>query len=184
MAQIVQIIADAFQNLPKLPGGCPIRWCQHECYASEARFFNALKAQGKSPRRWHHGPNLLALRPHTKITFKGDRKLYSAFKGIPRVFREAYSPVSWQIRLAIHAHTAYMLTQHQKLPGKQLKAPEQLQHADAYKILGGRAVTLHTIDLGVDGTCNTGNTPSQFRSLGLDLRQAKVLVRANSMPKE
>eukprot|EP00983_Pelagomonas_calceolata_P048928 1141278-Pelagomonas_calceolata.AAC.4 len=56
-------------------------------------------------------------------------------------------------------------------PGQQLEAAQQ-QHADLCKNTCGTAVMLHTILLGVGGTCSTEHTLKQFEQLGLDHQRA------------
>eukprot|EP00983_Pelagomonas_calceolata_P072124 1151569-Pelagomonas_calceolata.AAC.3 len=52
----------------------------------------------------------------------------------------------------------------------------QRQHADLCKNISGKAVTLHTILLGVSGTCYTKHTLYQFEQLGLDHQRAIKLA--------
>eukprot|EP00983_Pelagomonas_calceolata_P004980 163068-Pelagomonas_calceolata.AAC.1 len=60
-------------------------------------------------------------------------------------------------------------------PGQQLEAA-QWQHADLCKNVSGKAVTLHTILLGVSGICRTEHTLNQFKQLGLDHQHAIKLA--------
>eukprot|EP00983_Pelagomonas_calceolata_P072719 1151837-Pelagomonas_calceolata.AAC.5 len=60
-------------------------------------------------------------------------------------------------------------------PGQQLEAA-QIQHADQCKNLSGKDVTLHTIFLGVGGTCYAVHTLNQFKQLGLDYQRAIKLA--------
>eukprot|EP00983_Pelagomonas_calceolata_P050423 1141964-Pelagomonas_calceolata.AAC.1 len=53
----------------------------------------------------------------------------------------------------------------------------QRQHADLCKNTSGKAVTQHSILLGVSGTCYTEHTLNQFKQLGLDHQRANKLAR-------
>eukprot|EP00983_Pelagomonas_calceolata_P101155 1158662-Pelagomonas_calceolata.AAC.6 len=44
----------------------------------------------------------------------------------------------------------------------------QQQHADLCKLISAKALTLHTILLGVGGMCYTEHALNQFKQLGLD----------------
>eukprot|EP00983_Pelagomonas_calceolata_P037345 1136295-Pelagomonas_calceolata.AAC.4 len=61
-------------------------------------------------------------------------------------------------------------------PGQQLEAAQR-QHADLCKDISGKAVTLHTILLGVGGTCYTEHTLNQLKQLELDHQCAIKLAR-------
>eukprot|EP00983_Pelagomonas_calceolata_P047466 1140655-Pelagomonas_calceolata.AAC.1 len=61
-------------------------------------------------------------------------------------------------------------------PGQQLEAAQQ-QHADLSKLINAKVVTLHTILLGVGGTCCREHTLNQSRQLGLDQQHALKLAR-------
>eukprot|EP00983_Pelagomonas_calceolata_P122358 1160900-Pelagomonas_calceolata.AAC.5 len=64
-------------------------------------------------------------------------------------------------------------------PGQQLEAAQE-QHADLCKLINAKVVTLHTILLGVGGTCYTEHTLNQFKQLvvlGLDHQRANKLAR-------
>eukprot|EP00983_Pelagomonas_calceolata_P123098 1160971-Pelagomonas_calceolata.AAC.1 len=60
-------------------------------------------------------------------------------------------------------------------PGQQLEAAQR-QHADLCKLINATVVTLHTILLGVGGTCYTEHTLNQFKQLGLDHQRANKLA--------
>eukprot|EP00983_Pelagomonas_calceolata_P084953 1156460-Pelagomonas_calceolata.AAC.2 len=62
-------------------------------------------------------------------------------------------------------------------PGQQLEAAQR-QHANLCKqLIQAKAVTFHTIILGVGGTCCTEHTLYQFEQLGLDHQRAIKLAR-------
>jgi len=61
-------------------------------------------------------------------------------------------------------------------PGQQLVAAQQ-QHADLCRLISAKAVTLHTILLGVGGTCFREHTLNQLKQLGLDQQRALKLAR-------
>eukprot|EP00983_Pelagomonas_calceolata_P111029 1159739-Pelagomonas_calceolata.AAC.14 len=61
-------------------------------------------------------------------------------------------------------------------PGQQLEKAQR-QHADLCKNINAKAVTLHAILLGADGTCYTEHTFNQFKQLGLDHHRAIKLAR-------
>eukprot|EP00983_Pelagomonas_calceolata_P112922 1159936-Pelagomonas_calceolata.AAC.3 len=56
-------------------------------------------------------------------------------------------------------------------PGQQLEAAQR-QHADLCNNISGEAVMLHTVLLGVGGTCYTKHTLNKFKHLGLDHQSA------------
>eukprot|EP00983_Pelagomonas_calceolata_P009324 301445-Pelagomonas_calceolata.AAC.1 len=60
-------------------------------------------------------------------------------------------------------------------PGQQLEAAQR-HHADLCKTISGKSVTLHTILLGVGGTCYTEHALKQFQKLGLDHQRAIQLA--------
>eukprot|EP00983_Pelagomonas_calceolata_P003519 114473-Pelagomonas_calceolata.AAC.1 len=60
-------------------------------------------------------------------------------------------------------------------PGQQLEAAKR-QHADLGKLISAKTVTLHTILLGVCGTCYIKHTLIQFQKLGLDHHHAIKLA--------
>eukprot|EP00983_Pelagomonas_calceolata_P012464 399568-Pelagomonas_calceolata.AAC.2 len=60
--------------------------------------------------------------------------------------------------------------------GQQLETAQR-QHADLCKNTSGKAVTLHTILLGVGRTCYTEHPLNQFKQLGLDHQRAIELAR-------
>eukprot|EP00983_Pelagomonas_calceolata_P124969 1161166-Pelagomonas_calceolata.AAC.2 len=60
-------------------------------------------------------------------------------------------------------------------PGQQLEAAQR-QHADLCKLISAKAVTLHTILLGVSGTCYIERTLNQFKQLGLDRQRVIKLA--------
>eukprot|EP00983_Pelagomonas_calceolata_P083941 1156261-Pelagomonas_calceolata.AAC.1 len=60
-------------------------------------------------------------------------------------------------------------------PGQQLEAAQR-QYADFYRLISAKAVTLHTILLGVGGTCYTEHTLNQLKQLGLDHQRAIKLA--------
>eukprot|EP00983_Pelagomonas_calceolata_P045593 1139813-Pelagomonas_calceolata.AAC.1 len=60
-------------------------------------------------------------------------------------------------------------------PGRQLEAVQR-QHSDLCKLISAEVVTLHTILLGIGGTCYTEHTLNQFRQLGLDHQRAFKLA--------
>eukprot|EP00983_Pelagomonas_calceolata_P052762 1142998-Pelagomonas_calceolata.AAC.1 len=60
-------------------------------------------------------------------------------------------------------------------PGQQLEAAQR-QRADLCKLIHAKVVTLHTIILGVGGTCFTEHTLNQFKQLGLDHQRANKLA--------
>eukprot|EP00983_Pelagomonas_calceolata_P014479 461157-Pelagomonas_calceolata.AAC.1 len=60
--------------------------------------------------------------------------------------------------------------------GKQSEAAQR-QHADLFKLINVKAVTLRTILLGMGGTCNTEHTLNQFKQLGLGYQCAVKLAR-------
>eukprot|EP00983_Pelagomonas_calceolata_P011671 376008-Pelagomonas_calceolata.AAC.1 len=61
------------------------------------------------------------------------------------------------------------------MPGQQLEAAQQ-QHTDC-KLNSAKVVALHTILLGVGGTCYTDHTLNQFKQLGLDHQRANKLAK-------
>eukprot|EP00983_Pelagomonas_calceolata_P124401 1161103-Pelagomonas_calceolata.AAC.12 len=61
-------------------------------------------------------------------------------------------------------------------PGQQLEAAQR-QHADLCKLINAKVVTLHTILLGVGGTCYTEHSLNQFKQLGLGHQRATKLAR-------
>eukprot|EP00983_Pelagomonas_calceolata_P034724 1087783-Pelagomonas_calceolata.AAC.1 len=60
-------------------------------------------------------------------------------------------------------------------PGRQLERAQQ-HHADICKNINGKAVTLHTILLGVGGTCYTEHALNQLKKLRLDHQRAIKLA--------
>eukprot|EP00983_Pelagomonas_calceolata_P051260 1142334-Pelagomonas_calceolata.AAC.1 len=66
-------------------------------------------------------------------------------------------------------------------PGRQLEAAQQ-QHADLCKNINGKVVMLHTILLGVGGTCYTEHTLHQFKQVGLDHQCAIELAHKLHAP--
>eukprot|EP00983_Pelagomonas_calceolata_P074729 1152670-Pelagomonas_calceolata.AAC.1 len=66
-------------------------------------------------------------------------------------------------------------------PGQQLEAAQR-QHADLRglricKLISAKVATLHTILLGVTGTCYIDRALNQIKELGLDHRRAKKVAR-------
>eukprot|EP00983_Pelagomonas_calceolata_P120154 1160678-Pelagomonas_calceolata.AAC.1 len=60
-------------------------------------------------------------------------------------------------------------------PGQQLEVAQR-QHANLCNPINAKAVTLHTLLLGVGGTCYTEHTLNQFKQLGLDHQRANKLA--------
>eukprot|EP00983_Pelagomonas_calceolata_P072795 1151882-Pelagomonas_calceolata.AAC.2 len=62
-------------------------------------------------------------------------------------------------------------------PGQQLEAAQR-QHTDFYKLINAKVATLHTILLGVGGTCYTKHNFKHIKQqLGLDQQRALKLAR-------
>eukprot|EP00983_Pelagomonas_calceolata_P085358 1156533-Pelagomonas_calceolata.AAC.3 len=75
-----------------------------------------------------------------------------------------------------HVHLFEIMYCEDTRPGQQLEA-SQRQHADHCKLISAKAVTLHTILLGVGGTCYTDHTLNQFKQRGLDHQRANELAQ-------
>eukprot|EP00983_Pelagomonas_calceolata_P075764 1153135-Pelagomonas_calceolata.AAC.1 len=61
-------------------------------------------------------------------------------------------------------------------PGQQLEAAQQ-HHANLCKLINAKVMILHTILLGVRGTCDTEHTLNQFKQLRLDHQSANKVAR-------
>eukprot|EP00983_Pelagomonas_calceolata_P084804 1156435-Pelagomonas_calceolata.AAC.1 len=75
-----------------------------------------------------------------------------------------------------HVHSIEIKYCKDTRPGQQLEAPHW-QHADLCRLMNAKVVTLHTIFLGVSGTCYTEHALNQFKQLGLDDQRANKLAR-------
>eukprot|EP00983_Pelagomonas_calceolata_P123953 1161055-Pelagomonas_calceolata.AAC.1 len=60
----------------------------------------------------------------------------------------------------------------------------QRQHADLCKLINAKVVTLHTILLGVGGTCYTEHTLNQFKQLRRKKERSTLAVWPRALQKE